>query len=404
MFYYLLGHIKSKRLNPKAPRRILPTIIFAQFAGTSLWFAGNAILKDLQIDWQLPSDALASITSAVQLGFILGTFLFALLSVADRFKPSRVFFVCAIIGALLNVSITIIPPSYFLLLATRFLTGLFLAGIYPVGMKIASDWYGGKLGKALGYLVGALVIGTAIPHLINYSGSQLSWTYVLITTSLLAIIGGLSMLLLVDDGPFRKIRSKFSPRQVKTVFKNKAFRSAAFGYFGHMWELYTFWAFVPVILHYYNVTQQQQINVSLWSFIVIGVGAIASALGGIYSIKYGSAKSAFVFLLISGICCLLSPLFFELPPVAFLLLLTLWGFAVVGDSAQFSSLNAQTAPPQLIGTALTIVVSIGFLITIPSIQLLSYLDSIMETKWIFLVLIIGPLFGLINTQFLLKKK
>ena len=386
------------------PKRILPTIIFAQFAGTSLWFAGNAILKDLQTDWQLPSDALASITSAVQLGFILGTFLFALLSIADRFKPSRVFFVCAIIGAILNVSITIIPPNYFLLLITRFLTGFFLAGIYPVGMKIASDWYGGKLGKALGYLVGALVIGTAIPHLINYSGSDLSWKYVLITTSFLAIMGGLSMLLLVGDGPFRKISSKFSPRQIKTIFKNKVFRSAAFGYFGHMWELYAFWAFVPVILHYYNVSQQQHIDVSLWSFIIIGAGAIASALGGNYSIKYGSAKAAFVFLLISGICCLLSPLFFELPPSFFLSILTLWGFAVVGDSAQFSSLNAQTAPPELIGTALTIVVSIGFLITIPSIQLLSYLDSIMATKWIFLVLVLGPVFGLVNTRFVLREK
>jgi MFS family permease len=391
-------------ISSKIPKRILPTIIFAQFAGTSLWFAGNAILKDLQVDWQLPSDALASITSAVQLGFILGTFLFALLSIADRFKPSKVFFVSALVGALLNVSITIIPPSYFLLLTTRFLTGFFLAGIYPVGMKIASDWYGGKLGKALGYLVGALVIGTALPHLINYFGAQLSWTFVLKTTSLLALIGGLAMLFLVDDGPFRKTSSKFSPQQIKVIFKEKSFRSGAFGYFGHMWELYTFWAFVPVILHFYNVSQNQHIDVSLWSFIIIGAGAIASAIGGFYSIKFGSAKSAFIFLLISGVCCLLSPLFFELPPYLFLSIMTLWGFAVVGDSAQFSSLNAQTAPPELIGTALTIVVSIGFLITIPSLQLLSYLDNLLKTKWIFLVLVIGPVFGLVSTQFLLKKK
>lgn len=391
-------------MNPKVPKRILPTIIFAQFAGTSLWFAGNAILKDLQIDWQLPSDALASVTSAVQFGFILGTFVFALLSIADRFKPSRVFFVCAIIGALINVSITIIPGSYLLLLITRFLTGFFLAGIYPVGMKIASDWYGGKLGKALGYLVGALVIGTAIPHLINYMGGNLSWNYVLTVTSLLAITGAFGLLFLVGDGPYRKTGSKFSPKQIKSIFNNKSFRSAAFGYFGHMWELYAFWAFVPVILTYYNSTQHAFIDVSLWSFIIIGAGAIASAIGGIYAIKFGSAKAAFIFLLISGICCLLSPIFFELPPVIFLSILTLWGFAVVGDSAQFSSLNAQTAPPELVGTALTIVVSIGFLITIPSIQLLSYLDSIMATKWIFLVLVIGPLFGLINTQFLLNKK
>jgi len=387
------------------PKRILPTIIFAQFAGTSLWFAGNAILKDLQTEWQLPSDVIATVTSSVQFGFILGTFLFAFLSIADRFKPSRVFFACALIGALLNFSITIITPSYFLLLLTRFLTGFFLAGIYPVGMKIASDWYGGKLGKALGFLVGALVIGTAIPHLINYFGQQLPWSYVLLSTSLLAAIGGFSMLFLVGDGPFRKTGSKFSPGQIKTIFKNKSFRSAAFGYFGHMWELYAFWAFVPIILTYYNsLNAQVNLHVSLWSFIIIGVGAISSAIGGIYSIKYGSAKSAFIFLLISGVCCLLSPLFFELPPYLFLTILILWGFAVVGDSAQFSSLNAQTAPPELVGTALTIVVSIGFLITIPSLQLLSYLNNVVETRWIFLALVIGPIFGLVNTRFLLKEK
>lgn len=388
----------------KVPKRILPTIIFAQFAGTSLWFAGNAILRDLQIDWQLPPNTLASVTSAVQLGFILGTFVFALLSIADRFKPSMVFFICAIIGALINASITIIPGTYLLLLITRFLTGFFLAGIYPVGMKIASDWYGGKLGKALGYLVGALVIGTSIPHLINYLGDNLSWDYVLTVTSVLAITGAFGMLFLVGDGPFRKTSKKFSPKHIKTIFNNKAFRSAAFGYFGHMWELYAFWAFVPVILTYYNSTQQAFIDVSLWSFIIIGVGAIASAIGGLYSIKFGSAKAAFIFLLLSGICCLLSPIFFQLPPSLFLSILIIWGFAVVGDSAQFSSLNAQTAPPKLIGTALTIVVSIGFLITIPSIQLLSYLNSIIETKWIFIVLVLGPVFGLINTNFLLKKK
>ena len=389
-------------MNNIIPKRILPTIIFAQFAGTSLWFAGNAILKDLQTDWGLPNDALAAVTSAVQFGFILGTFVFALLSIADRFKPSKVFFVCAILGALLNASIVVLPSSYLLLLMARFLTGFFLAGIYPVGMKIASDWFGGKLGKALGYLVGALVIGTAFPHLINFIGSDFSWRFVLIGTSTLAVLGGFSILLF-GDGPFRKVGSHFSPSQIKTIFKKKDFRSAAFGYFGHMWELYAFWAFVPVMLAYYNSTHSEaSLNVALWSFIIIGSGGIASAMGGHQSIKLGSAKTAFYFLLISGVCCLLSPLFIQLPPALFLTALLIWGFAVVGDSAQFSSLNAQTAPPALVGTALTIVVSIGFFITIPSIQLVSLLEQAIETKWIFVVLVIGPVFGLFHTKRLIR--
>lgn len=380
------------------PKRILPVIVFAQFAGTSLWFAGNAIIKELQSDWQLPSDALASITSAVQLGFIFGTFLFAILSIADRFKPSVVFFLCALFGALLNAAIVVLPSSYLLLLFFRFLTGIFIAGIYPVGMKIAADWFHGKLGKALGYLVGALVIGSAFPHLLNYLGTSFSWKFVLVGTSIIAIIGGFSILVFVGDGPHRSKGNKFDPKKVFEVFKTEDFRSAAFGYFGHMWELYTFWAFLPLIIMYYNETQSISLNPSLWTFIIMATGAIGCVLGGYFSVSKGSAKVAFAFLLASGILCLLSPLFFSLPPLAFLAVLVFWGFAVIGDSAQFSSLNAQTAPKASMGTALTIAVSIGFLITIPSIQLLGYLATIIDAKWLMLTLIIGPVFGLFHTS------
>jgi len=386
------------------PKRILPVIVFAQFAGTSLWFAGNAIIKELQLDWQLPADALASITSAVQLGFIFGTFLFAILSIADRFRPSFEFFVCAVLGASLNAAVVFLPSSYLLLLLFRFFTGIFIAGIYPVGMKIAADWFDGKLGKALGYLVGALVLGSAFPHLLNYLGTSFSWEFVLIATSIMALFGGLSMLLFVGEGPHRNKPSKFDPKKVFEVFKTKDFRSAAFGYFGHMWELYTFWAFLPLIIAYYNETQGTQFNPSFWTFIVMGAGAIGCVLGGYFSVSKGSAKVAFAFLAASGMLCLLSPLFFILPPFIFLGILVFWGFAVIGDSAQFSSLNAQTAPKASTGTALTIAVSIGFLITIPSIQLLGYLSTIIEAKWLMMTLLIGPIFGLIHTARLIGNR
>lgn len=380
------------------PKRILPTIVFAQFAGTSLWFAGNAILPAIQSAWELPDNAIANVTSAVMLGFIVGTFLFALFSVADRFKSSRVFLGCAVLGALSNMAILVLPQSYLLLLLGRFLTGIFIAGIYPVGMKIASDWFSGNLGKALGYLIGALVLGTAFPHLLNYLGTGLSWRAVLIGTSVLAVIGGLLIFFLVGDGPYRKTGSRFQPQRIIDVFKIKDFRSAAFGYFGHMWELYTFWAFLPFILTFYNQQHNAEINVSLWTFIIMASGAIGCITGGISSLKIGSAKVAYRFLLVSGLLCLLSPLFFSVPPFAFLGLLIVWGIAVIGDSAQFSTLNAQTAPPEFKGTALTIAVSIGFLLTIPSIQLLGFLSEQIDTKWLLLTLVVGPIFGLIYTK------
>lgn len=390
-------------MNTSVPGRILPTIIFSQFAGTSLWFAGNAIIGALQADWQLPTGAIASVTSAVMFGFIIGTFGFALFSIADRFRPSLVFFACALLGAAGNAAIIILPPSYTLLLVCRFLTGVFLAGIYPVGMKIASDWFSGKLGKALGYLVGALVLGTAFPHLLNYFGGTFSWKFVLAGTSMTAVVGGLAMLLLVGDGPHRKKGAGFKPSSMLQVFHKKDFRSAAFGYFGHMWELYTFWAFVPLIITFYNQSQGTQLNVSLWAFVIIAAGAIACVAGGIYCVRFGSGKVAFGFLSVSGLMCLLSPLFFMLPAPLFLGALVIWGLAVIGDSAQFSSLNAQTAPKELVGTALTIVVSIGFLLTIPSIQLLGWLAERMDTRWLLLTLIIGPLFGLLHTRKLLGR-
>lgn len=387
------------------PKRILPAIVFSQFAGTSLWFAGNAVISQLTFDGLEAEGAVADITSAVMFGFIIGTFTFALLSIADRFKPSYVFLASAILGAGANLAVIAYPQSYLAWIICRALTGFFLAGIYPVGMKIASDWYKGGLGKALGYLVGALVLGTAFPHLLKYLGDQLSWEDVLLGTSLLAIAGGVVMFSLVGEGPNRKKGASFQPKKIIEVFKKPDFRAAAFGYFGHMWELYTFWAFVPVMLSYYNQQNSDAtaFDTSLWTFNIIAIGAVACVIGGIRSAKKGSGRVAFGFLLVSGIMCLISPLLFALPPALFLAGLVIWGFAVIGDSAQFSSLNAQTAPPEFVGTALTIAVSIGFLLTIPSIQLISYLDGKIAFEWLMLTLVIGPVFGLINTRKLLAK-
>ncbi len=338
------------------------------------------------------------------LGFIAGTLLFALTSIADRFQASKVFFISAVLGAALNSSVLLAGNSFTALLIFRFLTGICIAGIYPVGMKIASDWFDGRLGKALGFLVGALVLGSAFPHLLNHFGAGYDWKPVLIGTSVLAVIGGMLMLFFVGDGPARVKTSVFSPRYAFQVFKKKEFRWAAFGYFGHMWELYTFWAFLPLILTYFARQNDLDLPVSLWTFIIMALGMVGCISGGYFSIRKGSAKVAFGFLLTSGILCLISPFLFQLPPIIFLIALCLWGLAVIGDSAQFSSLNAQTAPVELKGTALTIAVSIGFLLTIPSIQLLQYLTEFLPEEWLLFTLVPGPVFGLMATKKLFKKQ
>ena len=376
------------------PARILPLIIFSQFTGTTLWFAGNAILPDLQQHWGLAQQSLGHVTSAVQLGFISGTLLFAFLVIADRFSPRLVFFYCSIAGALANIALLFAPQQLTWLLILRFATGFFLAGIYPVGMKIAAGWYAQGLGRALGYLVGALVLGTAFPHLVRSGGADFAWQQVMLVVSTLAVLGGFVMLMLVPDGPHLPKGSVFHPDALKIIFRSCRFRASAFGYFGHMWELYTLWALIPLLLLTYSSKYNIALNVPLWSFLVIASGFIGSVVGGIVSARFGSARVAAVQLAISGTCCLLSPLLFNSSTPLFLGFLLLWGITVVGDSPQFSALNADNAPREYVGSALTIVNSIGFLITIFSIQLAGAMLAHIGAQYIFLLLLPGPVIGL----------
>ncbi|MEP2024410.1 MFS transporter, partial [Reichenbachiella sp.] len=254
----------------------LSIIVISQFCCTSLWFAGNGVMSDLMVSFQLGDKALGHLTSSVQFGFILGTLSFAILMIADRFSPSKVFLICALLGALVNAGIIWEGNSLESILAFRLLTGFFLAGIYPVGMKIAADHFEKGLGQSLSFLVGALVIGTAFPHLLKDMTDTFPWQFVLLTTSLLALIGGGLMLTFVPDGPYRKPIQQLDLSVFFSVFKNRNFRSAAFGYFGHMWELYAFWAFVPVMLMSFDTTHPgATTNISLWSFLIIGLGGLA---------------------------------------------------------------------------------------------------------------------------------
>lgn len=390
--------MKQMSQTPPKVGAILPIIVLAQFACTSLWFAGNAVSRDLVATYQLGDGTLGHLTSAVQLGFITGTLVFALLGISDRFSPSRVFMVCALLGATANLLVLLPNQGLTSLLIIRFGTGFFLAGIYPVGMKIASDYHEKGLGKALGFLVGALVLGTAFPHLIKSIGQGLSWQIVFICTSTISALGGIFLFLTVPDGPFRKPSSKIDLGVSLMVFKKNDFRQAAFGYFGHMWELYAFWAFVPVVLMLYQEGHPLiQLNTSLFSFIIIGAGAFSCIAGGYLSAARGSGFVARVALTISGLCCALSPFGYQLPFGLFIVFLLVWGTSVIADSPQFSTLVAQSAPKENTGTALTIINCIGFSITIVSIEVVQWLMHHGSPNLALLALAPGPFLGVLAT-------
>ena len=385
----------------KQKLHILPIIILSQFACTSTWFAGNAILESLTKKLDFGVDIVSHVISSVQFGFIIGTLIFGVLMIADRFSPSRVFMICAFLASVSNLTLIYPQLNASSLLLARFSTGFFLAGIYPVGMKIAADYYETGLGKALGFLVGALVLGTAFPFLIKGSPLASHPDKVIILTSGITALGGLLLFLLVPNGPYRVASTTLKFDAGPKLFKNFEFKKAAFGYFGHMWELYAFWAFTPIAIQYFAIQSGSAISVSLWSGIVIALGGLSCAYGGILSQRIGSKKVALIALIASGFLCLISPLLFSLPIYVFLAGWCLWGIAVTADSPQFSNLVASAVAPELKGTALTLVNCIGFAITIISIQLLGSLQSIIPIDLLFIPLAIGPLLGV---YYLLIKK
>jgi MFS family permease len=381
------------------PRRVLPVIVLSQFAGTSLWFAVNAVVPDLQRAWGLPASALASITSAVQLGFVAGTLAFALLMLADRFRPTRVFLACALAGALCNAAIATLHGQVGLLLALRFAVGFLLAGIYPVGMKIAASWYREGLGAALGLLIGALVLGTALPHGLRALaggadglgavGGLAPWQVVVLSVSLLAAAGGVATAWLVPDRP-RGDGVPVRPQALGAIWSERALRASVFGYFGHMWELYTLYALLPAIV----ALRFADGAVSLLSFWAIAAGALGCAGGGLLARRFGSARIAQWQLAASGLCCLAAPWLLHAAPAVFVAWLLLWGVTVAGDSPQFSALTARNAPPAVVGSVLTFTNSIGFAISVVSIELFVRLAQHVPLAGVLPWLGLGPMAGL----------
>lgn len=385
-----------------APRRVLPLIVGAQFAGTSLWFAPNAVMADLQASLGLPVEALGGLSSAVQAGFIAGTLVFALLAIADRHSPRLVFLACAVLGPLANALPVLLPAEalgYATLWPLRAATGFFLAGIYPVGMKIAAAWYPRGLGAALGWLVGALVLGTAAPHALRAVGAEASWQPVMLATSALALAGGAALALGVPDGHHLPRAASLQLRALAAIGRDRRLRASVLGYFGHMWEIYTLWVLAPAII----ATRLEGAAMSLGAFALIGAGAIGCVAGGLLVPRFGGARIAAWQVGASGVCCLLAPWLMDAPWPLFVAWLLVWGITVAGDSPQFSALTANNAPREAVGSVLTLVNCIGFAISIVSIQLFTSLAERHALATLLPWIGVGPLLGLWALRPLLTK-
>lgn len=367
------------------PAAVLAFVVVAQFAGTCPWFAVNAVLPELAATLGIEG-SVALTTSAVQLGFITGTLLLAVSSLTDRWSASRVFAASAIGAALTNLGI-LVAADVGTLVVWRFATGVCLAGVYPVGMKLAASHADPArgLGPALGFLVGALVLGTALPYGLRALGEDLPWRGTVVATSLLAALSGLTVLVGVRDGPWLSSSGTLRPGAVFAAFRSRSFRAAALGYFGHMWELYTVWALVPAIL----AAHDPELPTAPGSFAMIATGAVGCAVGGLLAARVGSRWVALANLVTSAVLCATAPLWWGLPTPIVAVLLLLWGFTVVGDSPQLSALTAQTAPRELVGSALTMTTCLGFALTIVSLGVTSLVPL-----WLaFPILAVGPVLG-----------
>ena len=363
--------------------RALVLVSTAVLLASSTWFSGTAAAPDLIRSWQLTSTESAWLTISVQLGFITGTFLYAFFNLADVFNPRRVFFVSALLGAAFNAAFALFAEGIPTAFVFRALTGVTLAGIYPVGMKLVASWFRSHLGWRLGVLVGALTLGAAFPYLIHTLGSQFGWRILAGTSSVLALGGGCLVLMVLSDGPLLKDRAPFDAGMLWRVFAHLPFRQTAFGYFGHMWELYAFWSMIIFYLgsRFQSDDPSASRGLSLLAFLIIASGSLGCILGGWVSRRIGEKKVAKFSLMVSCILCFTSGILYELNPGLLVAILLIWGFFVVSDSPQFSALAARYCPPHYTGTALTVQNGLGFLITVISIQLTPWMADILGWKW-----------------------
>jgi MFS family permease len=384
--------------------KMLAALAVAEFFGMTLWFSATAVTPVLVREFEMSPDRAAWLTMAVQAGFVAGTLGSAVANLADVLNARVLLCLGAIAGALTNAAV-LVAPSAEVVIGLRFLTGVALACVYPPGMKLAAGWFRERRGLALGVLIGALTLGKALPHLLTAIYGA-AWREPMLLASGLSVIGGVLVLAVVRDGPYLAATARFDRHAIRRIFQSRGARLATFGYLGHMWELYAMWTWIAVLATASFTTAgvaDASRRGSLVAFVAIGSGTAGCVIAGWLADRVGRAAVAMWAMAVSTACAAVTVVVFGGSPVWFFLIAAVWGFAVVADSAQFSALVSEFSPREHVGTALTIQTCLGFLLTIVTIEGLPRLAQAVGWRWAALLLIPGPLLGILAMRPFLRR-
>ena len=376
--------------------RSLTILSIAVVAVLALWFSASAVLPSLVAEHGLSAFQQSLYTSAVQLGFVVGSLASALLGLADRLDPRRLFCLSAVIAAIANATLLLLEPGGAGAAAARFVTGACMAGVYPVGMKLASTWAKNDMGLVVGLLVGALTLGSASPHLFNAFGG-LDWHITVAVCSASALLGGFAVLF-VGLGPRVTAAPPFRPAMVLWAWRLKPLRLANFGYLGHMWELYAMWAWIGIFIQasflaYGETAEDSAYAAKLVTFATIGIGALGCLLAGYAADRVGRTTTTMVAMAVSGSCALIVGAAFGAPPWLVTFICLVWGASIVADSAQFSASVAELSNKFLVGTMLTVQTALGFSLTLITIHLMPIWVEALGWHYAMMPLAIGPALG-----------